>query len=208
MQCDEARSLLFEYVDDLLSDPVRARTGDHLDGCPGCLADYQSIRDLQLQARVWHDVTPPSWQPPRIARPFPLGSINQWFPMLASAAALLIVVIMYFSPPAATSLGAAQPAISGVTPSLPVPGPRAGMPVAYSDPTIDALFSTNRSERQQELQALVQLMRAEMDRRNEETEASIRYVISHQIQGQREIDDLYQYIQKIGFTQPPAREQM
>ncbi len=47
-----------------------------------------------------------------------------------------------------------------------------------------------------------------MDRRNEETEASIRYVISHQIQGQREIDYLYQYIQKVGSTQPPAREQM
>jgi hypothetical protein len=57
----------------------------------------------------------------------------------------------------------------------------------------------NRMQRQEELQALVRLLRSEMDRCTEETEESLRYVIAHQIQEQREINDLYDRLQQINY---------
>jgi hypothetical protein len=130
--------------------------------------------------------------------PFNAGAWQQWFPSLASALALILVVGLYLKTPAAV---------------LP---PAAAAPTGYSAGTTPAaspinagresVQASNRLERQQELQALVTLLRAEMDRRNEETEESLRYVIAHQIQGQREIDDLYQYIRKVSRSQTGSQE--
>ncbi len=67
-------------------------------------------------------------------------------------------------------------------------------------------LDTNRTQRQQELEVLVRLLKGEMDRRSLETEESLRYVIAHQIQGQRELDDLYERVQKISYPAPLPRQ--
>ena len=41
MHCDQAQSLLFDYVDDHLPDQVRLDVGDHLETCTDCQLDYQ-----------------------------------------------------------------------------------------------------------------------------------------------------------------------
>ncbi len=196
MRCEQARAQLFEYADDSLPDAQRAAIAEHLEGCAGCRADYEGIVDLTLKAAVWHDVPAPRWQPPRVGTGVSLAAFQQWFPTLASAAALILVAGIYLRGPAQAPGAATAP--PGLTAQLPaeVSAPMAGAAVP-ARASIDALMSSNRLERQQELQALVQLLRAEMDRRSEETEESLRYVIAHQIQGQREIDDLYQYIRKV-----------
>jgi len=66
MHCDQAQSLLFDYVDDHLPDQVRLDVGDHLETCTDCQLDYQGILGLQSQARLWHDLPAPNWQPPAI----------------------------------------------------------------------------------------------------------------------------------------------
>jgi hypothetical protein len=188
MRCEDARTQLFDYVDDTLDGYESAKLADHLESCTSCRSDFEAINDLALQATVWHDLAAPRWQPPRVTRQFNFGGFLQWFPSLASALALILVVGVYLRQPDPVA-----PVSNAQIPTLP------GGSFAPANASFDAAFSSNRMERQQELQALVQILRTEMDRRNEETEESLRYVIAHQIQGQREIDDLYQYIRKVSL---------
>jgi len=191
MRCEEARSSLFDFADGMLSAAQRDQLTEHLDSCPDCARDYEAISDLALQASVWHELPAPRWQPPRVGSPLNLAAFQQWFPSLASAAALILVIGMYLQMPefqVRSTATVAPQSVSDVT-AAPAPG--------MMNTSLDTALNNNRQERQQELQALVALMRAEMDRRSEETEESLRYVIAHQIQGQREIDDLYRYIRKV-----------
>jgi len=188
MRCEDARTQLFDYVDDTLDGYQSAKLADHLESCSSCRGDFEAINDLALQATVWHDLAVPRWQPPRMASQFSFGGFQHWFPSLASALALILVVGMYLRPPAPVA-----PVANAEAPTLP------SSAFTPANASFDAAFTSNRMERQQELQALVQILRAEMDQRNEETEESLRYVIAHQIQGQREIDDLYQYIRKVSL---------
>jgi len=201
MRCEDARIRLFDYVDHTLADNERADLTEHLDTCVSCSSDLETLSDLALQAQVWHDLPAPRWQPPRVGSSFDSSALQQWFPSLASALALILVAGLYLQP-APTALpvaGNSSQTVAGTQ--------RTGNTIPVST-SADALVISNRLERQQELQALVQLLRAEMDRRNEETEESLRYVIAHQLQGQQEIDDLYQYIRKVSLDTTPQQEQM
>jgi hypothetical protein len=66
---------------------------------------------------------------------------------------------------------------------------------------IQALQQANRDQRERELQSLATLLKAEMDRRTLETEQSLRYVIAHQIQGQQDLDELYQRVDRIDYIE-------
>ena len=201
MRCEEARFQLFDYVDQSLTGRERTTLVQHLDTCSSCRDDLESLTDLALQAEVWHDLPAPRWQPPRVGPGFDIGALQVWFPSLASALALILVTGLYLQP-ARTALPSPDNSSQAMT-ATQLPG--AVVPISAGT---DTLRVSNRLERQQELQALVQLLRTEMDRRNEETEESLRYVIAHQLQGQREIDDLYQYIRKVSLDAPPVQEQM
>ncbi|MEQ8691017.1 MAG: hypothetical protein RIC89_09325, partial [Pseudomonadales bacterium] len=78
----------------------------------------------------------------------------------------------------------------------------------------DAL-ETNREQRKQELQTLLGILTAEMNRRSIETEESLRFLVSSQLQGQQELDQLYQQVEKLidepqGGAQPgnPGYDQL
>ena len=197
MHCEHVQSLLFEYADQMLAHDTRDQVGDHLDTCAQCSADYARILEMESQARVWHDLPAPAWQIPKLPSRVDFSELNRWFPSLASAVALVLVVALYFKDP-------------GYQPSLVLP--TASSTTSFADPaslqTLDQRYlmqtalDTNRAQRQQELEALVKLLKGEMDRRSLETEESLRYVIAHQIQGQREIDDLYQRVQHYPAPQP------
>ena len=201
MRCEEARLMLFDYQDRTLSQTARTQLSEHLEHCAECRSDLESLNDLSLQAQVWHDLPAPPWQAPGVRGNFSWAGLQQWFPSLASAQALILVAGLYLQQPPPP---AGLPADTSRRSAPPIAG-GAALPVGSN---VEALQTSNRLERQQELQALVQLLTAEMDRRNEETEESLRYVIAHQIQGQREIDDLYQYIRKVSLNTPPGQEQM
>ena len=190
MFCEQAETLLFDYVDDRLNDDMRMRIGDHLEVCKRCRTLHQGILDMQAQARVWHDVAPPQWRLPRVPSRLDLSGFGQWFPSLASAVALILVIALYVQQPG-------QPAVA-------IPAANMAQTTSLS-PVFDDLLQFNREQRQQELGALVRLLKAEMDRRSLETAASLRYVITHQIQEQRELDDLSLRIRQIS---QPTGERM
>ncbi len=174
MLCEQSRPLLFDYVDRTLEDSVLAEVSAHLDDCAACHADYQNIRELGAQASTWHDLAPPAWQPPPIqASPQP-GSFIQVLQGWFPTVASTVALTLVISMN-----------LQGGPAAVPVPVP-----------------AESRIERQEELQTLVRLVMSEMDRRSRETEENLRYVITHQIQGQRDIDDLYQQVREISYHPP------
>ena len=55
-------------------------------------------------------------------------------------------------------------------------------------------MAANRAQREQELAALAATLKQEMDRRAFETEDSLRYLVTHQVQGERRLNDLVHFV--------------
>jgi hypothetical protein len=182
MHCERARATLLEH----LNRPPADRDPEldaHLDGCADCTALAQDLEGLEAQARVWHELSPPPWNPAPGAwhrEPWAATSmadgwrrwLQQWLPLTASVVALLLAVALYWR----GGLGAVESAPALVADA--------------TEPPVETLLATSRQEREQELEALTVLLKAEMDRRSLETAESLKYIISHQIQSQRQLDAL------------------
>lgn len=185
MHCERARAALLEHLDQGSNPGLDAELQGHLTACEECTTFSHDLQNLQAQARVWHDLTPPPWNPaPAVwtatagwrAAASPGAAIGwralvtQWLPVAASTTALLLAAGLFWRN---------QPA--------PAETPVAEVPPAAA---VNELLAASRQERQQDMKALTALLKAEMDRRSLETEESLKYVISHQIQSQRELDAL------------------
>jgi hypothetical protein len=198
MHCEEARGRLIDRLDGPAIDA--AELAAHLESCQECRELENDILAMESQARVWHDINPPRWNPdpgPWQAPPDRIGGwaphwlrlIRQWFPVLASSAALLLAAGIY---------------LQGDRPGAPQ-APTAAAAPQTAAPATEALLATSRRERQQEMEALTALLKAEMDRRSLETEQSLKYIISHQIQSQRELESMRGRLMQ---TEANAREQL
>jgi hypothetical protein len=178
MHCENARDALLERLDRPLDGPGTRALETHLEDCGECRALATDLADLGAQARVWHELTPPPWNPTAGLQADPpappaawYATVTTWFPTLASAAALLLAVTVFLR--------------DGAAPELPPAAASMG-----TGPTVEQLLAATREERRQELQALTTLLKAEMDRRSVETEQSLKYVISHQIQSQQALESI------------------
>ncbi len=200
MHCEHVQSLLFEYADGLLAQDTRGEVSEHLTTCPHCSADHASILEMESQARVWHDLPAPAWQVPKIPSRLDFSQFTQWFPSLASAAALVLVGALYFKDPGSEPKLALPPA------STPPSTELVSLQDLEQRNLMQTALDTNRAQRQQELEALVRLLKGEMDRRSLETEESLRYVIRYQLQSQRDLDDLYERMQKISYPAALPRQ--
>ncbi len=154
-------------------------------------------------ANNWHDEIPPAWEIPKLDRPSYLeqfaDSFRQWFPTFASATALVLVTVMYTQGGATTEGGfvASQPVASYENlPALP----------QATQAAFDNALETNREQRKQELQSLLGILTAEMNRRSIETEESLRFLVSSQMQGQQELDQLYQQVEAL-LSEPQSNSQ-
>ena len=192
MLCEHANPFLVEYAERELPPGRLLEIEEHLTDCERCQADLAAITEWRTMAANWHDEMPPAWQPVKMPGRDYLESFRQWFPTFASAAALAMVAIVYIQPPAASNgtLPQGQPLATDYS-SLPP------LPQATQAAMVESVMEGSREQRQEELQALLQILKAEMDRRSIETEESMRYIISHQIQGQQELDDLYRQVEEL-----------
>jgi hypothetical protein len=200
---EQIRDLLFDYVDDLLDLETRRIVSERLNASVDLQADYAHILDMQKDAQVWQEIPAPQWNPPRIVSTmsWSWGNLNllQWFPTAASATALLLVVALYFRAP--------DEVTPTVTPTAAIPTvPQYLQQASFDDPVETAfaqsLLETGRQQRQEELTTLMKVLTAEMNKRSLETEESLRYIISYQIQEQQDFDELYEQVQDIANTEP------
>ena len=154
--------------------------------------DVEGIRQWQNMAKVWHDEVVPPWNPPRVGDSRPLFSVlnfQLWFPTLASTAALVMVTVMFVQNSGAMSSPAIQ--ATPVYDDLPM------LPKAQQAAMVESVIETTRDERQQDLQAALAVLKHHMDKRNLETEQSLQFVIANQLQGQKELEDLYDQVEEL-----------
>jgi hypothetical protein len=194
MRCEQANLQLVEYAEDQLAAETALAIEAHLSACPTCQDDYAAITQWRGMADQWHEEIAPDWQPPQVA-PGALESFiegfRQWFPTFASTAALVLVAVIFIQ----------QPTVTGVLPSGQLAQANYAelppLPKATQAAMVERVLASSRTERGEELQALLKVLKAEMDKRSIETEASLRYIITHQIQGQEEIEDLYKQVEAL-----------
>lgn len=197
MHCESARDALLERLDRPLDGPGTRALEAHLEGCGDCRALAADLADLGAQARVWHELSPPPWNPaaglpvegPAAAGDDWRAAVATWFPTLASAAALLLALTVFLR--------------SAAGPTAELPEHTGSAETAGQ--VVEQLLAATRAERQQELEALTTLIKAEMDRRSLETEQSLKYVISHQIQSQRQLESIRSRLQPAA---PATAEQL
>ena len=215
MNCDAARRKLFDIAfgeEDAgatpLTDAERGQVLDHVTGCPDCAADAAAIRLWRERADAWVDAPTPSWPRPALERPAFWWDWRQWFPVAASAAALAFAAAALFNPTAATAppplpgdavAAGANPAVHAELASWREEFARRS--AGERRRLIEALTAANQAQREQELATLAAMLKREMDRRAFETEDSLRYIVSHQMRGERRLNDLLQRVG--GLDQPP-----
>ena len=193
MHCEQANTLLVEFAEGSLAANSATEIEQHLEQCTTCQADYAAIADWRTMANNWHDEVPPAWSVPALDRPGFFDQLTDhfrlWFPTLASATALVLVTVMYMNQPTATGTLPTNQVASNYE-SLPQ------LPQA-TQAAFDNALQNDREQRKKELSSLLEILTAEMNRRSIETEESLRYVVTSQVEGQRELDDLYKQVENL-----------
>ena len=203
MLCEHANAKLVEYAEQELPGATHAAVEQHLSTCATCQADYAAIAQWRTMASTWHDEMVPDWQPARMPRRDWLEIFRQWFPTAASTAALAMVTLLFINTPVTNGVLPTGQGTTANYENLPV------LPQAQQAAMVQSVMEGSREQRQDELQALLKILKAEMDRRSIETEESLRFVISHQLQGQEELDELYRQVEALMLNpeqaaSPPA----
>ncbi len=196
MNCEQARELLIEYAEGELSPAQRAQVEACLDSCEDCKADYAAIMQWHGMANNWHDEVVPNWKPAPVAsgggRDW-FENLRLWFPTAASTAALAMATLLFIQMPQPGSgvLPSEQPVTANYEALPPLPQVTQAAQAAL----VQSVMEGSREQRAEELQALLKILKAEMDRRSIETEESLRFIISNQLQGQEELDALYKQVE-------------
>ncbi len=212
MNCDEARSSLFDWVEDERRIPAVERDAlrAHVEGCPSCTADVAAIHAMRRRAEAWRDEPMPRWHRPRVERPA-WRDWRVWFPVAASTTAFALAAVAVVTP--WTTGGpdeAPAPTVAGYDPVLQ----RQLVDAAVErfrdefesrreiDRTLllQAAMEAARSQREEELTTLAAFLKAEMDRRSLETDESLRYLITDQARDRRRLEDLFQ---RVGTRREP-----
>lgn len=206
MNCDEARFKLFDLVQEqdagevLLAAAERSQLLDHVTGCADCTADAAAIRQWRERAAAWVDAPVPRWRRPAMARPTFWRDWRQWFPVTASATALALAAASLFHTQTDPTNTLPNETVAANSRAL-VQAELAQWRQAFeaqsaADRTrlIEAMMAANRAQREQELAALAATLKQEMDRRAFETEDSLRYLVTHQVQGERRLNDLVHFV--------------
>ena len=198
MLCEQSQTLLFEFSSGELDAALYAEVSDHIDGCESCQSELAEVREsgahLTFLAANWRDETPRAWSPPQMGKPAGndfLDNLRLWFPTFASALALVMVTVVFVQQPASDGALPGGNAASADYAQLPP------LPQATQAAMVQSVLEDSRDERGQEIQALLKILKAEMDKRSIETEESLRYIISHQIKGQQELDELYSQVEAL-----------
>jgi len=191
MHCEHANPQLTEFAGGELAAAEHDAIESHMRECSQCQADYEAISQFTAMAQNWHDEMVPAWVPPRMPSRDWFENFRLWFPTAASTAALAMATLLFVQMPQTVG---SLPTGQNLPPNYDSLPP---LPQATKAAMVQSVMDGSRAQRQQELQALLQILKAEMDKRTIQTEESLRFVISTQLQGQQELDDLYQQVEAI-----------
>jgi putative zinc finger protein len=198
MLCEHANPLLIEYATGELPAEEQQRVAAHLTDCAACQAEYAAVEHWQSMANNWQDEVVPQWHPAPMPKKDWYENFRVWFPTAASTAALAMATLMYVQLPQTT--GALPNPVNTPANYEHLPP----LPQATQAAMVERVMEGSREQRAEELQALLKILKAEMDRRSIETEESLRFVITSQLQGQQELDALYKQVEDLMEHPQPA----
>lgn len=203
MLCEHANPLLIDYAQNSLNDSLALEVETHVGTCPNCQTDLQAINMLSNMSQNWHDESVPAWQPTPVTSHGWLDNFRLWFPTAASTAALAMATLIFVQMPQNNGTLPTSSQSASNFKALPE------LPQATQAAMVESVMQGSREQRQEELQILLKYLKAEMDRRTIETEDSLRFVITNQLQGQQELDELYLQVKDLVITADtrPADEQ-
>ena len=214
MLCEQANAQLVEYASNELTPSLNLQIEQHITGCDTCQADLSSITAMQRMAQNWHDEIPPAWVPQDIPGNRPgfggfgelMDNFRLWFPTFASATALVLVAVLFIQQGGIQETGVLPSNSTAGTEYQALPQLPQGSQATQAA-LVESVLKSSEEQRAEELQALLKVLKAEMDKRSIATEESLRYIISHQIQGQKELDELYRQVEELmqdGNTASPV----
>ena len=204
MLCEQANPQLIEYAERTLPHEVHSEVEAHLDTCETCQADFEAISQWRNMAGNWHDELVPNWKPAAMPGRDLFESLRLWFPTAASTAALAMATLIFVQMPQQSNGSLPTPQSTAASYEALPP-----LPQATQAAMVQSVMEGSREQRAQELQALLKILKAEMDRRSIETKESLRFIISNQLQGQQELDDLYKQVEvMMGSTSEGSDEVM
>jgi len=197
MLCEDAGPRLIDFDDGGLDDETATSLRRHLDDCPACRADLDTIRRWRGLGTTWRDAEVPPWRPPRIGR---RQWLERWVPMAASIAALALATMAYFE------RGLQAPQVRWEQPSDMGVDPGRWQPVAWfaeegPSPVAEAMLSAHDARRREEIEALAVLLLGVIDRQATVTEDSLRYVITQQLADQKRVDRLAERFELASYRQ-------
>ncbi len=208
MLCEHANAQLVEYASDELSPSLNLEIEQHVSGCELCQADLSAITAMQRMAGTWHDEMPPAWTPHEMPQKRPtladlMDNFRLWFPTFASATALVLVAVLFIQQGGVTDAGVLPGNSTASSDYQTLPQLPQGTEATQAA-LVESVLKSSEEQRAEELQALLKVLKAEMDKRSIATEESLRYIISHQIQGQKELDELYRQVEALMTEGEPA----
>ena len=226
MLCENANALLVEYAAEELPPNQRLDVDQHLASCDTCQSDLQAISQMQNMAAQWQEVATPPWTPPQIAftkqsatqkiwannplqetsQPF-WDNFRMWFPTLASSAALVLVAVIFIQQPASVNGIDRQTNPSGLASTPANFAEQSSIPASAQTMLVKQVMENSQAERAEEIQSILNILKAELDARERATEESLRYIITHQVRGQQELEALYQQVEDLAQQEQGLRNQ-
>ncbi len=217
MRCDRVRDVLFEYRRGLLPGSERDDVADHLNCCEMCRRQLTDLTSFEVLARDWQDLEPPPWNAASVVTgPAPLSLVQlcaRWLPL---AAALVLTAFVA----AGTEIGHRADGFyvrfgSGdAPPGGPSQAPQAVVDAERLQTAIErlraeqamerellraALLAASTNPRRGEIEAMLALVRAQLDGHAEDARDSLRFVIDLQQRDERRLSELDDQLQRIGY---------
>lgn len=213
MNCEQAKSLLFELIDGSLSTAERDAVHRHLDDCADCSAAQADVWHMQMVASRWKTSRVPRWNRRDAffeSRGFP--------PLLqiASACASVVVMVLVLAQVRISTEDGFQVSFGGDVASradleaqlhdlrqeqvalINQSADRlTNQQVASNQLMFRTLLEASRQERHEDLRNLVSLVQDTQTKQNERTAESLRYVLSNQIEDRRNIQQLGQALKLV-----------
>ncbi len=214
MHCNQASEHLFDFCDatqaPALPVDLHNALAEHVEGCADCQEQLADIRGFALMAEGWRDEAPPissralarstgRSNKPRFALPV-APRWSQWLPL---AAGIVLSMAVLFQTRIYTDDAGWTVAFG----PIPIADMQAELDALRDEQaqTIEALIATNRSERmlltrefltatrqqrEDEMGAVMSVVSTKMEQQAEEMRAGFRFLMDHQMEDQRQLNEL------------------
>lgn len=212
MTCNQCQNLLIDLQDGRLDDSTRQTVDRHLGDCPACATRLAELWALEAAATRWSDQPVPAWnRRARFFEPRPWPALFQWAGTAASFVLLIALAtqvnidtsdgIRFSLGPDYITEAQVEAQLAQVRLDYEARIDRLRQQQAAGDQLVlTSLLQTSRRERRDDMRDLVSVLNDAESRRDARTRDALDYLISTQQEDRKDIQQLNQAIQRVGYS--------